>query len=187
MLALVLLAMTAGSRPAWAFQGDSYAGLFVGTTTYGVEGYSTYGASFGGSYGYEYATNRLWTLGATFASTSGTTTDTSGTLYNLSASSAEFKAGLLAYFNSERSAFRPYLGAGLSVLSYKLDFPGTTVGKTDGTGPGAYGEVGLEIRLTRHFTLIPQFGLQAHTIKTEAGASTGLLSGGLVFTLRITD
>lgn len=183
----VLLACTALAPPARADQGDSYAGLFLGTTTYGVQSYTTHGGSFGGLYGYEYAENRLWTLGATFASTTGTTTDTSGTTYDLSASTAEFTTGLLAYFTPESAAVRPYLGAGVSLLAYNLDFTGTTVGKTKGNGPGVYGRVGLELRLTPHFTLIPQFGLQAHSIRTESGSTTGMLSGGLIFALRITD
>lgn len=186
--AVLLLALVmGGGRVAQADVGDSYAGMFVGTTTFGIQTYSTYGAAFGGSYGHEYAANRLWTLGATFASTAGQTTDTSGKTFDLSAGTAEFKGGLVAYLSPVEDAVRPYLGAGLSVLSYKLDFTGTDVGKTSGTGPGVFGEVGMELRLTPHFTLIPQFGVQEHSVKLASGATTGLLSGGLVFTLRITD
>ncbi|HKI97481.1 MAG TPA: outer membrane beta-barrel protein [bacterium] len=184
MLVAGLLLPTA----AQARVGDARAGLFVGTTTTSVQNYNTFGVAFGGTYGYEFAQDRVWTIGGTFASTEGNTTDTTGNPVTLTTSTAEFQTGLVAYFNRNASSVViPYVGAGLSVLNYSFDFPGTTVGTTAGTAPGIYGQVGVELRLTRNFTLIPQFGVQVHSIKTQTGATTGLLSGGLVFTLRITS
>ena len=176
--------------PASARQGDSRAGLFIGTTTYAVDSYTTFGTTFGGSYGYEFQDDLMWTLGGAFSSTDGQTTvvDAMGNsqVVDLKANSAAFQTGLVAFFNrSQGSLVIPYVGAGLSFLNYDLTFPGTTIGTTSGTGPGAYAQAGIELRLTRSLTLIPQLGLQVHTIKTETGESKGLLSGGLVFTLRI--
>jgi outer membrane protein W len=183
---LLGLLLALGAAPARAREGDSRAGLFVGTTTYAVQNYTTFGVAFGGSYGYEFSDDYMWTLGATFASTSGQATDSAGNPVDLQTSTAELRTGLVTFFNrGPRSTWVPYVGAGLSLLNYKFDFPGTTVGTTSGNSPGVYGEVGVEIRLSRSVTLIPQFGVAVHSIKTESGTTTGLLSGGLVFTVRL--
>jgi outer membrane protein W len=186
--AMLLAVLLLWAGPARARQGDQRLGLFVGTTTTAVQTYTTYGVDFGGSYGYEFADNVLWTVGASFAATDGTATDTSGNPVTLHANTAEFQTGLLNYFNRHPgSLIIPYVGAGVSVLNYSIDYPGTTVGTTSGTAPGVYGQVGVEFRMTRNFTVIPQLGVQVHTIKTQTGASTGMISGGLVLTLRISS
>ena len=66
--------------PAAAREGDSRAGLFIGTTTFAVDSYTTYGTTFGGSYGYEFQDELMWTLGGAFSSTNGqaTVTDSAG-------------------------------------------------------------------------------------------------------------
>lgn len=188
LLAALGLCLSAGA--AWARKGDSRAGLFVGTTTFAVQDYTTFGTTFGGSYGLEIQDDLLWSSGLAFSSTDGetTVTDSSGNerTVALHATSSEFRTGLVNYLGrSAGGAVLPYIGGGLSVINYSLDFPGTTVGTTSGTGPGAFVLVGVELRLSRSVTVIPQFGVQAHSIKTESGDSTGLLSGGLTITVRI--
>jgi hypothetical protein len=188
--ALLCAALSGAAAPAGAREGDARAGLFIGTTTYALDSYTTYGTTFGGSYGYEFQNDLMWTLGGAFSSTNGEATvqDAMGNpqVVDLKANSAAFQTGLVAFFNRSRgSLVVPYVGAGLSFLNYDISFPGTTIGTTSGTGPGAYAQAGIELRLTRAITLIPQLGLQVHTIKTESGDSKGLLSGGLVFTIRI--
>jgi len=185
--ALLLLALLAA--PAWARPGDSRAGLFLGTTTTTVDSYTTFGSTFGFSYGYEFETDLVWTAGAAFSSTEGKAiVDVAGTPTEvpLQSRTTSAQTGLLAFFaHSQAGLVIPFLGAGLSVLSYDLEYPGTTIGTTSGTGPGAYVNAGVELRMTRSITLIPSFGVQVHTIKTQAGQSRGLVSGGLVFTVRI--
>jgi len=184
LLGLALLA-----APATAREGDSRAGLFLGTTTNNVDAYTTFGSIFGFSYGYEFANDLLWTAGAAFTSTAATATvDVNGTPteVDLEARTYAARTGLLAFFAHSRAGLGiPFVGAGLSVMAYDLNYPNTTVGKTSGTAPGSYATVGVELRMTEHITLIPEFGIQVHTIKTQTGASKGFLSGGLVFTLRI--
>ena len=191
VLPLLALLVCVGATPALARKGDARAGLFIGTTTSSVSGYTTFGTAFGGSYGYEFQDDLEWTFGGTFASTEGNTTVTDASGANphevtLTAKTAAVRTGLVAYFGrSLEGAVVPYVGGGLSFLNYDLTYPETSVGTTSGTGPGAYVQAGVELRLTRAVTLIPQLGLQVHTIKTESGDRTGLVSGGLVFTIRI--
>ena len=182
--ALLLLVAPPG---AWARKGDTRGGLFVGTTTFTVDGYRTFGTQFGGHYGFEVSDDLVWSFGGTFTSTEGEDqVDVAGTPTTvlLRGTTAAFRTGLAAYFN-RRSAVVPYVGAGVSYMNYTLDYPNTSVGTTSGAGPGAYAHAGIEFQVTPSISLIPQFGLEVHTIRTETGSTKGLLSGGLVFTVRI--
>lgn len=184
---LLVLALMVLAAPAWARKGDSRAGLFVGTTTFTVDGYRTFGTQFGGFYGTEVADDLLWSFGGTFTSTEGEeVVDVAGTptVVNLRATTSAVRTGLAAYFN-RNGGIVPYVGAGLSYMNYDLQYPNTTIGTTSGTAPGAYANVGVEFRVSRSITIIPQFGFEVHTITTETGESKGLLSGGLVLTVRI--
>jgi Outer membrane protein beta-barrel domain len=187
--ALLIAALLCGAAPAAARQGDSRAGLFIGTTTQSVDQYTTFGTTFGGQYGYEFQDDLLWTLGGSFASTEGTAivnTPSGPMQVDLRARTAAFQTGLLTYFNRQPSSLViPFAGGGISFLNYSLEYPNTVIGTTSGTGPGAYVSLGVELRLTSSLTLIPELGLQVHTIKTQSGDRKGLLSGGLIFTLRI--
>lgn len=188
--ALLFATLLLPAHAALARKGDARAGLFIGTTTFTVQDYRTFGTTFGGSYGWEFEDDLMWTFGAAFSSTDGeaTVTDAAGNtqIVETHATAAEARTGLVAFFGrAAGGSVVPYAGAGLSFLNYDLEFPGTTVGTTSGTGPGAYVQAGVELRLTRNVTLIPQLGVQVHTVKTESGDRTGLVSGGLVFTVRI--
>ncbi len=184
-----LLVQALLSAPAWARPGDARAGLFLGTTTTSVDGFQTFGSTYGANYGYEFETDLLWTASLAFSSTEGkAVVDVAGTPteVTLQSRTASLQTGLLAFFaHSQAGLVIPFLGAGLSVMSYDLQYPHTSIGTTSGTGPGAYANAGVELRLTRSITLIPQIGLQVNTIKTQTGESKGLLSGGLIFTVRI--
>lgn len=189
LLAALAVALIGGTR-AGAAEGDTRAGLFLGTTTFSVEGITTSGTTFGGSFGYEFSQDLMWTVAGAFSSTDGeeTVVDAAGNpqVVQINATTSEFRTGLLAFFNrTPTSDVIPFVGGGLSLLNYDIDFTGTEVGNTSGTGPGAYFEAGLELRLTRRVTLIPQLTLQGHAIETESGESATLLSGGLVISLRI--
>ena len=188
LLAALAVTLIGGTR-AGAAEGDTRAGLFLGTTTFSVEGITTSGTTFGGSFGYEFSQDLMWTVAGAFSSTDGEETVVvagNPQVVQVNATTSEFRTGLLAFFNrTPTSDVIPFVGGGLSLLNYDIDFTGTVVGKTSGTGPGAYFEVGLELRLTRRVTLIPQLTVQGHTIETETGESTTLLSGGLVISLRI--
>lgn len=184
---LLALALALTATPARARKGDSRAGLFVGTTTFTVDGYRTFGTQFGGFYGTEVADDLLWSFGGTFTSTEGqATVDVAGTptVVDLRATTSALRTGLAAYFN-RGGVVIPYVGAGLSYMNYDLKYPGTTVGTTSGSAPGAYANVGVEFRASRSITVIPQFGIEVHSITTETGQTKGLLSGGLVLTVRI--
>jgi hypothetical protein len=183
--ALVLGLALVTAAPAWGRKGDTRFGLFVGTTTASIDGQTTFGTNFGGSYGLELEDDLLWTVGASFATTEGEITSPAPAV--LRSSTAAVQSGLTAFFNRKPDSVAiPFVGAGLSLMNYDFVYPGTNVGTTSGTGPGAFAQAGVEFRLSRNFTLIPQFGLQVHSIKSETGATLGLLSGGLVFTFRIT-
>lgn len=186
---LLALALVLPAAPAQARKGDSRAGLFVGTTTFTVEDYRTFGTQFGGFYGTEVADDLLWSFGGTFTSTNGqATVDVAGTptVVDLRATTSAVRTGLAAYFN-RGGVVIPYVGGGLSYMNYDLQYPNTTIGTTSGTAPGAYANVGVEFRASRSITVIPQFGIEVHSIRTETGQTKGLLSGGLVLTVRISS
>lgn len=185
--ALLLAGMLLAGR-AQAAEGDTRAGLFLGTTTFQAGGDQTFGTTFGFNYGYEFVDNLQWDASAFFSSTDGKATDDNGQQQDIRAVNNEVRTGLTAYFNRGRgSNVVPFVGGGVSALFYDIRFAyaGSEVGNTSGTAPGAYVEGGVELRLTRSVTFIPQFGYQTHVIKTEAGKSLRIQSFGLVLSLRI--
>jgi outer membrane protein W len=175
------------TAPALAREGDSQTTLFVGTTRFMSDDATSYGTTFGGSYGYEFIDDLLWSVGLAFSTTDGTAT-VNDTRYNIYASTTTLQTGPTYYFNrTPKSLVIPFIGAGLSVLNYdvRYDFPGSKLGKTSGTGLGGYGQVGVELWLTRSTTLILAYQAAAHDVKTQAGDHLTLRSGGLQLSLRI--
>lgn len=182
-LTLVLL----WTAPALAREGDSLTTLFVGTTRFMADDATSYGTTFGGSYGYEIIDDLLWSVGLAFSTTDGTET-VNNNRYNIYASTTTVQTGPTYYFNrTPQSLVIPFVGAGLSVLNYdvKYEFPGSKLGKTSGTGLGGYGQVGVELWITRSTTFIMAYEVAAHDVKTEAGDHVVLRSGGLQLSLRI--
>ena len=187
---LCLPAVLAFPGVALGAKGDSRAGLFLGTSTQSVDGLRTFGTVFGGNFGFEFEKDLIWTIGGAFTSTDGETvvTDAMGNsqIVSLKSNTAALRSGLLAYFNRKPdSIFVYFLAGGLSVLNYDFQFGGTSVGDTSGTVPGVFGNLGLEIRFTQSSTVILSYGVQVHRIDTQAGEGVNLISGGLLFSFRI--
>ena len=192
ILLFMALAATMASTPpvALAAKGDTRAGLFIGTTTLTVKNHRTFGTHFGATFGWEFEKDFLLTVGGSFVSADGdvVVTDSGGNsqLVNISGTTAAARTGLLAYLARDPTSIaNVFVGAGVSLLNYDFDFTGTEVGQTSGTSPGFFANIGVEINFTEQLTLILNLGIEAYRIKTEAGDSTGLASGGLVFSLRI--
>ena len=190
LLGLCLVAVMYFPGTALGAKGDSRMGLFLGTTTQTVDNNRTFGTVFGGSFGFEFATDLIWTIGGAFTSSDGdaVVTDAMGNtqVFPLNATTAALRTGLLVYFNrKQESLFVYFLGGGLSVLNYDFEFVGTAVGKASGTVPGVFADAGFEIRFTQSTTLILSYGVQFHRIDTQAGEGVNVISGGLVFSLRI--
>jgi len=185
MLGLVLLAGVAS--PAAAREGDSQTLIFVGTTRFESDDATSYGTTFGGSYGYEIIDDMLWSVGASASTTDGTATVNNHT-YDIYARTTTIQTGPTFFFNrAPGNLLIPFVGAGVSVLNYdvKYEFPGSKLGKTSGSGPGAYALAGIELWLSRSITLIGQYTLAAHQVKTQSGEYMTLRSGGLGLSLRI--
>ncbi len=182
-LLLILLA----AAPAAATEGDTQALLFVGTTRFTSDDATSYGSTFGGSFGYEIVDDLLWSVGGAFSTTDGTAT-VNNKRYNIYARTTTLQTGPTYYFNrSPRSLVVPFIGAGVSVLNYdvKYEFPGSELGKTSGSGFGGYGLVGLELWLTRSTTFILTYQESGHDVKTQSGDHVWLHQGGLQLSLRI--
>lgn len=182
-----LVALTLSPSPAFAREGDTQTLIFVGTTRFESEDATSYGTTFGGSWGYEIIDNLLWSVGAAYTTTDGTA-KVNNTSYDIHANTTTVSTGPTYYFNRERgSLVIPYVGAGISALNYDIDytFPGSKLGKTSGTGAGAYALAGVELWVSRGLTLVGQYTLAAHQVKTEAGDTVTLRSGGLGISIRI--
>ena len=186
-LALAALLALAWADPAAAAQGDQRTTIFIGTTSYSDGEASSFGTTFGVKWALEFRKDVEWTISGAYAVTEGEH-KVQGETYDVSARTTTVQTGLTRLFNNEpSSAFVWFVGGGLSVLSYDLefDYPGGDVGNTSGVGPGAFGVGGLEIRLTRSIHFIPEYVVSVHSIKTEDGDSFTLVSSGLVIALRI--
>lgn len=176
--------LTAG-RESLAAVGDTRAGIYVGTTTFTAGGGTTSGVTFGGNYGWEFISDLVLDFGLAFSATDGTET-VSDVEYDLTTSTTEMRIGLTRYFNQGSSSLIiPFAGGGLSLLNYDIDHTGLELGKTSGTGPGAYVMGGVHFRFSRQITLILRLGGQVHQLKSETGESVNAVSGGLTFSVRI--
>jgi hypothetical protein len=184
LLALLALFL---AGPAAARQGDSRAVLYVGTTRFLVDDATSDGTIFGGNWGFEVLDDLLWNFGASVSTTDGVQT-VNNRLYDIYARTSQAQTSLTYYFGgSSRNMVVPFLGAGIAALNYDIDytFPGSMVGKTSGTGPGAFGLGGVELWLTRSSTLILEVQGQGYEIETEAHKKTTLRSSGFLLSLRI--
>jgi hypothetical protein len=175
------------SAPALAAEGDQRTTIFVGTTTYSDGEATSHGTTFGAKWALEFRKDVEWTISGAYTATEGEH-EVEGETYDVSSSTMTFQTGLTRLFNNTpQAAFVPFVGAGLSVLTYDLeyDYPGGEVGDTSGVGPGLFGMAGLEIRVTRTIHFIPEYAISAHAIETEDGDSFVLFSGGLIIAIRI--
>ena len=169
-----------------AAKGDSRTALFFGTTRFVVKDDSSFGTTIGGSYSLDLGNELWWNSGVAFGFTDGEATDDAGNTQEIQANTNQYHSGLTLYFNS-KSAFSPFVGGGLSVLEYTIDYAyeGSEVGETSGVGLGAYSMVGMNINLTRRMTFIPIYQFSAHSIETEDGDPVTIIGGGLQLSLRI--
>jgi opacity protein-like surface antigen len=186
---LFALACVALAAPLYAAQGDVRGELFIGSNSFATKDDYTYGSILGFTWGYEFEPEVLWTTTAAYSSTDGHHVDTaSGQSYPISVRTTMGQTGLLRYFNREpENIVAPFLGGGFSALYYEIDFtyPNSVIGKTAGTGYGVYAMAGLEIKLSRNLTFIPQYRVTSHQIQTESGRSSNLYSVGLLISLRL--
>lgn len=172
-----------------AKEGDTRTGLFVGNTRFVAGDDTTYGIAFGLSFGYEFYKDLLLMLSAQNATTSGEVT-VNGQNYPLEARANIFRLGVRKYFNRNQGSSAIYFaGGGLSALSYEIDYtyPGCTVCKTSGTGPGYYASLGMEWRMSKSSYFIPQFFLQSHNIQRESGEADTVTSSSFMLSLRLTN
>jgi hypothetical protein len=187
LLALLLGCLLAGAGSAAAREGDTQTTLFVGTTRFVADDASSYGTTLGASFGYEVIDDLMWSVLGSYSTTDGTA-KANGQHYAITARTGNLQTGATYYFNrTPQSLVIPFIGAGLSVISYDVDytFPNSQLGKTSGTGPGAYALAGLELWLTRSTTFIAQYQLAAHDVRTQSGDHVMLRSGGLLLSIRI--
>jgi hypothetical protein len=185
--ALAAVLWFGAARPVAAAKGDTRTTIFVGTTTYSDEKATTFGTTFGVKWALEFRTDLEWTVSGQYTVTEGQH-EVAGETYDIEARTSTFQTGLTRLFNNDRrSTFVWFLGGGLSVLSYDLnfDYPGGEVGETSGVGPGVFGLAGVEIRLAKNVSFIPEYVVNAHAIQTEDGDTFTLLSAGLVVAVRI--
>ena len=185
LASMAFLALTLFAPQAMAAQGDTRTTLYFGTTRFVAADDSTFGSTFGALWGYELQQNLIWSSGASFGFTDSER-DVNGTTYTLQANTTTYQTGIVRIFNRMQS-FEPFIGGGVSFLSYDLDFeyPGSKVGKTSGLGPGIYTTVGVDIHITRSIVFIPAWVYSANSIVSESGEKLGIYSGGLQLSLRV--
>jgi len=102
--------------------------------------------------------------------------------YWLEAKTTSFTGGGEYRFSlDKKGAVVPFLGVGLNSLKYELDYtyPGSQVGKVQGTGFGPMVKLGSRFRFGRNFILIPAYQYSSVSIKREDGSTQSLVSSGL--------
>lgn len=171
--------------PLLAAQGDTRTSIFAGSASLRAGDDTTTGTSFGGGWGVEIQDHLLWSISASHTTTTGERV-VNGRTVPLSADSTNLLTGLTHFFNAD-STFVPFTGGGFSLAAYDIDFAyqNSEIGKTSGTGGGVFGRLGVELRLSRNFTFIPQFNFSIHSIRTDQGGTDSLISDGLLLSFRI--
>ena len=180
----MVLALGLVSSNAWAARGDSRLGVFVGTTSLRAGEDTTTGTTVGLGWGLEIQDQLLWSISAARTSSDGER-EVSGQTFPLTADTTSFQTGLTHFFRPGATLV-PFTGGGVSVAAYDVDYtyPGSEIGKSTGTSPGLFARLGLEVRFTRNFTLIPQYRFSVHSIRSDQGDSRSLVSDGLLLSLR---
>lgn len=186
-LGMALAGFWACAPSALAMEGDSDWLIYVGSDVVYIDNVASTGTIFGVRYGYEFRDDLLWTIGGNFGATDGTNT-VSGKTYNISTNTSTLQSGLLYYFGRDRKKWLiPFVGAGVGVLNYSVDYryPGSKVGRTSGSGPGGYADAGLELWLAQALTLIVSYDVEGYQISTQSHKSDTLATGGLILAVRI--
>ena len=174
---------------AAAAEGDRRTTIFVGTTNYSDGTTTTFGTSFGARWSLEFKRDLQWTVGGAYATTDGEfKDDDTGRVTDVHVRTAMANTGLTVLFNTDPgSNVIGFVGGGFSIISYDMDFdyPDSEVGQTSGVGPGVFGNIGAEFRITGSVWFIPAFIASAHSIETEDGDAFTLVSTGVVISIRI--
>ncbi len=183
-LCLLAGAALAGGAPALARQGDARTELAAGTTAVRAGDDTTTGTVVSVGWGIEIQEGVLWSISAAHANTDGER-EVNGQTAPLSAMVTSVQTGLTHFF-TPGSTLVPFTGGGLSVAAYDIDhsYPTSDIGKTSGTGGGVFARLGVEVRVNPRFTLIPEYSLSIHSIRSDQGDTRSLVSGGLVLALR---
>ena len=187
LFGLLAMGVVWGPAMGWAQSGNTRTSIYVGTATYTYGDAETVGSSFGLGWGVSLSDSLLFSISGTSHATEGNYQD-GNTSYPISANTISGSTGMTHFLSTNRdAAIVPFYEAGFSVTSYQIDFtyPGSGLGTTSGTAPGAFGSLGVEMRMGSNITFIPQYRINAHNIKTEAGDAAFLRSDGLLISLRI--
>lgn len=173
-----------GHSVAFAARGDSRIGLFAGTSSLRAGDDTTTGTTVGVGWGLEIQEQLLWNITASRTATDGER-EVGGQTYPLTADTTNLQTGLTQFFRPGKTLI-PFTGGGVSIAAYDVDYtyPDSEVGKSTGTSPGLFATLGLEVRFNRNFTLIPQYHLSVHSIRSDQGDSRSLISAGLLLSLR---
>ena len=161
--------------------------VYMGSTVISHGGAKSVGNTFGVGWGVSLSESLLFNISGSTSSTSGEVADGAAS-YPITANTLTGKMGMTHFLGgNDRSIFVPFYTAGLSVISYEIlfDYPGSDIGTTSGTAPGAFGGLGIELRMGSNLTFIPQYRVDAHNIRNEAGDSIFLRSDGVLISIRI--
>lgn len=180
----LLLAVGLTDTAAHAARGDSRIGLFAGTSTLRAGNDTTTGTTVGVGWGLEIQEQLLWSISASRTESDGER-EVSGQKFPITADTTNLQTGLTHFF-WPGSTIVPFTGGGVSVAAYDVDYtyPDSEIGKSTGTSPGLFARLGLEMRFSRNFTVIPQYLFSVHSIRSDQGDSKSLISDGLLLSLR---
>jgi hypothetical protein len=186
LLGLLLLTI-AGAATAQAREGDTQTMVFIGTTSVSIEDAHSDGTTLGVRWGYEFKDDLLWTIGGAYTGTDGQK-DVAGASNDIHANYTTLQTGLLYYFGrAPNKLVVPFVGGGIAAVNYDVDYryPGSKVGKTNGTGPGGFVFAGIELWLARAITLIVSYEEDVYQIDRQGGGSSQLDSGGVILAIRL--
>ncbi|OGH03218.1 MAG: hypothetical protein A2600_08325 [Candidatus Lambdaproteobacteria bacterium RIFOXYD1_FULL_56_27] len=183
-LVLVFLLATFGfSAPLWAaYRSTTITHLAFGSYQLSDGEHSLVGSRVALGVKRLYDPHWAWFVTAADGSAQENFPGPNGSIYTLTAATTTFTGGYEYRFAlDDRGDIEPFLGFGVNVISYALDYtyPGSSVGKTSGTGVGPVGELGGRFAFGDSFTVIPAFQYTAIQVTTESGSKKALVSSGL--------
>ena len=184
LVVTVLSGFSLATSTAFGATGDSRIGIFAGTSSLRAGDDTTTGTTVGVGWGLEIQEQLLWNITASHTATDGER-ESGGQIYPITADTNNLQTGLTQFFRPGKTLI-PFTGGGISLAAYDVDYtyPDSAVGKSTGTSPGLFAKLGMELRFSRNFTLIPQYHLSVHSIRSDKGDSRSLISDGLLLSLR---
>lgn len=187
IVGIALLGLSLPIADTQAARGDSRISVFAGTSTLRGGDDTTTGTTVGMGWGLEIQDQLQWSITAAHTATEGER-EVGGQTFPITADTTSLQTGLTHFFR-HGSTFIPFTGGGLSVAAYDVDYsyPDSEIGKSTGTSPGLFARLGLEMRFSKNFTLIPQYRVSVHSIRSDQGDSRSLISDGLLLSLRFSS